>query len=330
MFDGKFDTERLLNEYFATKPENLAKRTKSQVSRKELYEYERKLDKPLVEMNSEEIANMIFSFKNNSRSGNKYKMSLRIFDQALSILRGFFDWYIDNYKVIKNPCNDKKIKGINALNFADESSMTFTKESMEEAIAEIRSDKIDEYADYDEAIIRMFYEGFSQSLEIVNLKETDVNREKHTVTSRGREWKLSDRLFELLEKLNKMEEIPAYHGYYLFLSYRGSYFKFPTRETFREEFEERTPEYYGAYISRVFNKDIRSKLKNNINARMIYLRGFYDYIVSRIGEEETNKMILAFRDADANMRMEKFAREYNIIDQNTTSIKRALVPFVAK
>lgn len=323
------DTATLLDEYFETRPETTAKKIRGQIDRPELYTYEKEIGKPLVDMESQEIAEMIKTFSNKSFSNKVYKISYRTYDTLLSILRDFFNWYIDNYEVIKNPCNDKKIKGRNVVSLFADDVKIFDKDAMEEAITQIRNDQIEEYADYQEAIIRLFYEGFPEAIDIVNLKEEDINHEKKTAIVRGREVQLSDRLYELLAKINHMEEYPAHRGSYLMLSYRGSYFKFPTRERYEKEFNERPPEYWAGHISRVFNRDIKNKLDININARTLYLRGFYDFMVESIGQEETDRLIMSIRNSDDSRKIMALAEEYGVVEQNVTTLKKVLMPFVS-
>lgn len=323
------DTASLLDEYFTTRPETTAKKIRGQIDRPELYAYEKEIGKPLVDMESQEIAEMIKTFSNKSFSNKVYKMSYRTYDTLLSILRDFFNWYIDNYEVIKNPCNDKKIKGRNVVALFADDVKIFDKDAMEEAIERIRNDQIEEYADYQEAIIRMFYEGFPEAIDIVNLKEDDINHEKKTAIVKGREIQLSDRLYELLAKINHMDEYPAHRGSYLLLSYRGSYFKFPTRAKFEKEFNDRPPEYWAGHISRLFNRDIKNKLDININARTLYLRGFYDYMVNKVGQEETDRLIMSIRNSDDSRKIMSLAEEYGVVEQNVTTLKKVLMPFVS-
>ncbi len=329
MARGTFDTDRLLDEYFKTRPETTARKIRGQIDRPELYAYEQKIGKPLVDMESQEITEMIKTFSNKTYSNKVYKISYRTYDTLLSILRDFFNWYIDNYEVIKNPCNDKRIKGRNVMSLFVDGDQIFDKNAMEEAIERIRNSQIDEYADYQEAIIRMFYEGFPEAIDIVNLKEGDVNHKKKTTIVRGREIRLSDRLYELMVKINHMEEYPAHRGSYLMMSYRGSYFKFPTRAKFEKEFNERPPEYWAGHISRIFNRDIKNKLDININARTLYLRGFYDFVVREVGQEETDRLIMSVRNSEDTKKIMALAEQYGVVEQNVTTLKKVLMPFVS-
>lgn len=328
MSTEKKDTKILLDEYFKTRPESTSVKIKGQIDRPELYEYEQKIGKPLVEMDSMEVAEMLKSFSNKSFSTNTYRISYRTYDTLLSILRDFFYWYIDNYEIIKNPCNDKRIKGMNAVSLFGYSDEKFDKNSMENLIKKIRESQITEYADYQEAIVRMFYEGFAESIDIVNLKTEEVDEYARTAIVLGRKIQLSDELFLLLVKIHRMEEYPAHRGSYMLMSYRGSYFKFPTREKYKNEFNERPPEYWANHISRVFNREIKVKLNTNINARTLYLRGFYDYVISIYGKEETDRLILSMRDTEATKKLMDIAGEYRVKEKNVTTLKKLLMPFI--
>ena len=326
---GKYSTKELLDGYFKTRPDTTTAKIRGQIDRDELYEYEKKINKQLVEMDAIEIAQLLKTFNNQTCTSKTYKMSYRTYDALLSILRDFFNWYIDNYEIIKNPCNDKRIKGRNAMEmFVEENESIFTKESLEKLIEDIRNNQVEEYADYAEAIIRMTYEGFAKPLEIVELKETDINHEKKTVMIKGREIQLSDRLYELLVKIHAMTELPAYRGSYSLISYHDSYFKFPTREKFIGEVQDRSPEYWGGYISRILNREIKNKLDVNINARTIYLLGFYDYLLERVGEKETNRLIKSLRSSEDTKKLMGYAGEYGVVEQNVTTLKKILLPFV--
>lgn len=323
------DTAFLLNEYFETRPKTTVKKIRGQIDRPELYSYEKAIGKSLVEMDSQEIAEMIKTFTNKTHVNKVYRMSYRTYDSLLSMIRDFFNWYIDNYEIIKNPCNDKKIKGRNVLSLFSDDVEIFDKNAMEKVIERIRNDQIEEYADYQETIIRLFYEGFPEAIDIVNLKEEDINHKKKTAKVRGREIQLSDRLYELLVKIHSMDEYPARRGNYLLLSYRGSYFKFPTRMKYENEFNERPPEYWAGHIGRVFNRDIKNRLDININARTLYLRGFYDFMVNSVGQEETDRLIMSIRNSDDSRKIMKLAEEYGVVEQNVTTLKKVLMPFVS-
>lgn len=328
MAKGKFNTEELLDRYYSTKPESTVKKTKMQIDRPELYAFEEKINKPLVQMDCFEILEMLKTFVNANYAETQYKMSYRTYDFLISTLRGFFDWYIDNVEVIKNPCSDKRIKGSAKVKYLkDDNAKTFNKDSMEELIADIRNDLITEYADYLECIIRLLYEGCVDTFDIVNIKNSDVNHKNKTITVRGRKISLSDRCYKLLVKIHKMTDYPAFRGSYVMVSCHDSYFKFPTREKYVND--DRDKEFYAGYLSRVFIKEVKTKRHLNIKARTLYLLGFYDFIVAKVGQDRAKEIIMTTNNSEYTKEILDFAHEYNLIEKNSTSIKNLLIPFVS-
>lgn len=327
MEKGIFNTAELLDQYYATKPQSTVEKTRAQIDRPELYRYEQKINKPLVEMDCLEIIDMLKSFNNANYSEKQYKMSYRTYDFLISTLRGFFDWYIDNVQVIKNPCNDKRIKGSAKIKYLkDEEQKTFNKEDMEQIIQDIRNDLIEQYADYLETIIRLHYEGCADSTEIVKIKNSDVNHKRKSVMIRGQEKILSDRCYKLFKKVHNMTDYPAFRGSYIMVDCDDSYMKFPTRASYKGT--DRNIDFYSNYLSRTLIKEIKTKRKLNINARTLYLLGFYDYLVNRVGEEKTKEIITTSKDSELTRELLEYAQDYNLTERNSTSIRNLLMQFV--
>lgn len=322
---SKFGTDELFNQYFATMSESRALKTRGQIDREEVYEYEEKLNKPLYEFDAMEIIDMMKTFNNKTYIKN-FGMSLRSYDYIASNLRNFFNWYIDNVKVIKNPMTDKRIRGFAMSKLIkDDKDEIFTKETLDKLIENIHDSNLEQYAIYMECVLRMFYEGFPTSKDIVLLKKEDIDFENHTAQVQGRTIKLSDELFNAMVYVNESETFPANHGDYVMVSYDNSFFKFPTREKYTNI--ERDSLYWARYLSRFISR-IKNEQNVNISGRMIYLLGFHDYIVSKIGKERTDELINATRNPAATKELMQYADEYGIRGENVTSIKKSLMQFV--
>lgn len=320
-------TKELLDLYFETIPETTAIKVKGQIDRPELYEYERTSGRKLEEFDAMDLIEFLKTINNSSFKDRQYKISYRSYDMILSLLRGFYDWYIDNVKIIKNPCNDKRIKGTAGMKLLSDDREVFSTETMENIIDQVRNNAPDEKnADYYESIIRLFYEGFPEAIDIVKLQTKDVDDEKKTATVRGKTLQLSDRLSALLKTVHDMDEFPAYRGHYVMVAFEDSYFRFPTREKNKDEI--RTAEFYANYISRVFNQEIKQKLHLNINARTLYLCGFYDYMVKTIGKEHTKEILESLRNTEMTKELMTLAESYGVVEKNPTILKKLLLPFV--
>lgn len=314
------NTRELLDEYFTNeRPDLTAAKIRGQIDREELYTYEKKIGKQLVDMDSMEIFELIKSII--VKDGKTYTIPYRTYDIILVIIRDFFNWYIRNYKVIINPCYDKRIRGKNAVKLFECQSEVFTKETLETIIETIREKQpVEEYADYHECVLRMFYEGFADPQDIVNMKELVGNM----VTVNGKQRILSDRLVYLLNKIHNMETYPAYRGKYVMISYHGSYMKFPTRVQYKDN--ERDVYHWAAHINRLINREIRAKYKLNINARLLYLRGFYDWCCESIGKASLDDIING-KAKDKYYILANLANEYGINEKNISAIRKMLSDF---
>lgn len=303
-------TKEYLNRYLDTKPEKTRIKIRKMIDRDEVYRFEEKLGKTIFEMDIDEVIAMLQTF--NRRSRGKTKISYRTMDAIISLFRGLFDWYIENVEVVKNPFNSKRLRGRSAEIFYTEvKTEKISKEKIEKAITALRNRENEEYADYCEAIIRMFFEGFATTYDIVSMKDEDIDHERKTVTIRGKEHQLSDRLYGLLVKVHNMEYLPAYRGEYVMVSFDGSYFKFPTRASFVDV--ERDSAYWQMYISRLFKNKINACFDFDVNYRNVYLCGLYEKIAEKYGREKTNEMITSVGDGDVNMILEKEADDYGAL-----------------
>ena len=322
-----FKTKEYLEAYMKTKSENIVVKTRYQLDRPELYDYEQEINKPLYYMDVDEIIELLIRLTNKRYKTDGVKVSFRTYDAIISNMRGFFEWYIENVELVRNPCNNKRLKGRNIMAEVFDADSVLTKQDMDDAIQKIRADRPDDMADYFEAIILMFYEGFPTASDIVNFKEEDLNHETHTALVNGVYIQLSDRLYELLVRIHERTEIPFRKGVYLFLSYRGSYLKFTTFKSRKDIFQDQEPMHYINHLSRMVNKEISAYFNIKINARMLYICGLYDWMVSEIGKEETDRLILSYRNSEDAKKIMTLAKRHGVVEKNVTSIKKALKPY---
>lgn len=331
--EDKFGTRELVGRYLQTLPDTTSYKIKTYLDREDVYIYEEKINKPLVEMNSEEVYDMFLSFRNTkfttSEKGKKpFRMSIRTYQMLVSIYRIFFDWYIDNVKVIKNPLNDKRLSGGNLIARLNEGREVFDKEKLENIIKQIHVEKEEFYAKYCECILRMFYEGFASAKEIVLLKEENISHRRKIVSLQGKIIKLSDRLYQLLVELHNWESVEMQRGKYVLVSWNDSYFKFLTREKKVTDFAKK--DIYGitTIVMRYVSKNIRDEMGIDIDTDTIYYRGFYDFLVDKYDENYAIKLVKAVRSPEHTKVLLNCALEYGVGDTNVTILKRKLQPFI--
>ena len=144
----------------------------------------------------------------------------------------------------------------------------------------------------------------------------------------GRTLKLSDRCFELLTFVHNLISLEGWKYDYLVQSWRGHYFKYIIRPKEADEFDNRPLSEVGSLINRRILTDVKKKFGLEINYRLLYLLGFYDKIVEHYGEERTYELITSVRNSKNTEDLMNIAREYGVVVDNVTVLKRILRPFI--
>lgn len=329
----KFNTKNLFDRYFSEldKDENYKRKIRPQIDRPEVYEYEDKIGKSIFDMDVDELFEMIMSFKAKQNvKQTEYSISLASFEQVCSLYRAVFNWYIDNVRIIKNPFYDKQMRGSQAFKKISEtkSREPFTKDNMEEIISQLHYDLESERADYIECIMRLYYDGFAHAREIVELKEEMIDFTERKIRVAGKVINLSDRTFELLIRVHDSTEMPGRRGNYLMMSWHGNFFKYPIRPKSEYDFKDRPQDIIEDFVNRLFIDNVRKRYQININARSVYLLGFYEFLKSRFGEDRSKEIVMSVRDSNAASDLLNTARMYGIVCDNVTQLKKMLRPFV--
>lgn len=326
---GKISTKELFDRYFDTISSEQAVKLRAQIDKPELYQYEMKIGKELIDMDVDDIFGLIFEMKN-KRNGKevKYMIFHSSFDQFSSLLRNIFNYYIDNVEPIRNPWYDKRLKGTEATKRLAQGRKPFRWEDVEKIISKIHAEHDEERADYIELILLMFYCGFSKAEEIVNLKESMINHRKKQVTLPGRVIQLSNRCYSLLVKFNKMTTFPAWRGEFILSSWNDSYFKFVIRPSQADEINNRPMNIMCNFLNRYITVNINNKYETMINYKILYLLGFYDFIVKKHGEANVERMITSYRNSEDVSELMTMASEYGLSVNNISHLKRELRPFI--
>lgn len=328
---AKVSTKELLDRYFESlgKDESYLKKIRSQVDRPEVYEYEQKIGKQFIDMDVDELFDMITSFRGNRVLKNAgYSITYASWTQISSRFRDVFNYYIDNYEVIKNPFNDKRMRGASAYDRLSQEKEAFTTETMENIIADLKKDFALDRAMYFECIIRMSYDGFANAQEIAFLKENMIDFQLKTVNLPGRFIHLSSRTFYLMNTIHNANAIENARGDFLLEDYQGGYFKFTVRKSAYGELQKKTLTDVANIINRMIIVNVKNRYGVDCNLRTFYLLGFYDKLVDHFGLEKANELIISVRNsADAND-LVNFARLHGIVFGNVTLLKKALRPFV--
>lgn len=320
-------TKQLFDEFFAAKDkdESYLKKVRPKADRPEVYTYEERIGKQLVDMNVDELFDMLRTF-----NADGFSVSYNSYDTLAVLYRQLFEYYIDNYELIRNPWNNKRMRGSEALQELAKGKEPITWQNVEDAITEIYRTHEADRAKYVECILRLFYNGFQRAEEIVQLKENMIDFRAGTVRLIGRVVQLDQQCYNLLVEIHNMSKMKGWRGDYLMTSWHDSYFRFPIRPKEEASFNDRPLENICNYINRVISERIRQGLNFDIGYRELFFLGFYDHLVKTYGMEETNRIVLSLRVRKDVAELERAARMYGITKLTSSQIKKSLRPFVSE
>lgn len=325
---GKISTKQLISRYFKSIEGTPAEKQRAIIDKTELYDYEEKIGKELIDMDVDDLFGLINEL-NNKKNGKDipFMTAHYSFDHLTVLLRAIFNFYIDTVEPIKNPLYDKRMKGKEATKRLAQGKETLRFDYVQNIINKVHNDTTEDRADYVELIMLLYYSGFENAEEIATFKGSAINHRNRTVAMTGRTVQLTDRCYELLQKFEGIDELVEWRTYYL-TTYRGGYFKFIVQEKQLDGFDDRDIRSICNMINRQISVYVNQPYNTKINFSILYWLGFYDSIVKKYGEEETNRMLLSFRNSDDVTKLMNCARDYGVKVDNISHLKRFLRPFV--
>ena len=327
-------TKQLMEEYFAEQERQGkdVRRNQSQLDRPEVYAYEQKIGKQLVEFDADEILEMISTFQNKK---NKFayaeegpKMSANSYKRYISGYKQIFLFYVKHHELVRSPYDDPKLKGINIHIHRAESRDRLTWEKVEGILNRLSTKYEYERACYFELIIRLFYDGFANAHEIINMKEADINTRRREVTVPGRIVRLSERTYQLLQENHKATQMDVHRTKMDMMSWHGSYMKFFVHNGRVPDFSAIDAISVARKITVPISSTIPKDFGISLSFRRLYLLGFYDYLVRNTSEERAKEMILAKSSPAAQEEFMALVDAYPVITDNVFVLKQSLVEFI--
>lgn len=321
-------TKELFENFFSTVDDETVRKTRRQTDRPEVYAFEKKIGKELLDMNYEEIEQMVLTFRPiKAYEGAERTISNATRRKVFSDLRRMFDYYSQNYEPIWNPLRDKEARGFTAEMRYMEKRARFDWPRVENVIAKFSEVYGEKRAKYTECIILLFYNGFETPKEIAELKRENIDFRNKVAKLPGRTVKLSDRCFELLNYVHNLELMDEDRIKYYMESWNDSYFKFAIT-AHGKTMIERDLKDITTMITSILTRNVAKYFDPEINFRNLFNLGFYDFFVKKYGEERTREMLLTNRDTKYADEIMATASEYGVFIRNVTYIKRKLMPYI--
>ncbi len=319
-------TRNLIEQFLQTYSDRTQISYRSAMKIDVLEKMEKSVGKSLLEFSTDDIFDF-FKVCYDEEIAKSYAMAARHADITSSIYKKFFEWYIDNIKLMRNPVDSslrKRIKEYMESNIP----CVLRKEEIDSALEEIPKRVDPDYVKYIELIVRLFYEGIQVSKDLLLTKWKDFDYEQKTLLYNGALLKLSDRLCDLLKYNDSETEIIIYRHLLKAERYNGSLIKVFIRER-DGDIDERKIESLTTVIDMLYKKNFCSAINFNHSYKQVYYCGLYNHIVSVMGKEEADRTIKSRDRTGDDTAFKKALISYGVnLESGVTAFKNALIQYI--
>lgn len=311
---------------------------KSNIVKPLLFAYEKEIGKTLPDMDSGEMVELIFRYVRGEYKNQPY-ISPSYLDTIVSTLRGIMDWYCSNIDLNYNSVfSDKQtFKSGNLLLVVIDKAGRITWNHIENIISNLHNDPAINYhiegvkytrADYIELVMRLFYCGFRNAQEIIEVTDSDIEYKKCNLLDR--QIILDDRTWELITGFHNqyMLAIPNYNSVirHKLYSWHNSYFKFIVQSGKSESFNSKQFQEISMLISRAIKNMVGERYSTGICANSLRWLGIHDRLAKKIGETELSNIILN-KSRLGDSQLNKALKDENL-HQNLRTVRRHLLQFI--
>lgn len=336
----KESTRDIIEQYVRLKfpQEDTYKRWVNALCRPEIFEREEQLGKSFFQMNADELEDLFLSFRSTQykNTGKDIPISPTYMQSLLSYYTDLFEFYIASGHLMQNVMRDQRFSKLPGRSTSD--APTITKTGIKQICARFESYFEPAEAAFLELLLWMFYTGFYENDEVINLKESDVDLHKKKAYVHGRTIQLCDECCEAMARNRKLTQYTSYRTKYVMVPYHGSYVYFPSPDRRKRREENAVPDGYGNLqeksqldLNKIINNRmhaIRNLTHVVVTARILYFRGFYDYIVSQCGEEHLAEILNSNRNIQHVRELDQYIEEYRCPVNERHTVKIELRRFV--
>lgn len=319
-------TRELVEQFLQTYSERTQVSYRSAMRIDVLEKMEKSLGKNILEFNNDDIFEF-FKVCYDEEIAKSYSMAARHADVTSSIYKKFFEWYIDNIELIRNPVDSslrKRIKDYMESNIP----CVLTKEEVDSALAEIPKRVDPDYTKYIELIVRLFYEGIQVSKDLLLVKWEDFDYAQKTLSYNGAKLKLSERLCELLKYNDNETDIIIYRHLLKAERFRNSLIKVFIRDR-DGDIDNRKIESLATVIDTMYKRNFCEAVGFDHSYKQVYYCGLYNHIVNVMGKEEADRTIRSRDRTGDNTAFKKALASYGVnLESGVTAFKNALVQYI--
>ena len=321
------DTKAFIDEYFSTLDEDTARKNKSTIDRPELYSFEKKIGKKLLEMNEDELLEMISTFQTYNQKVDGYrKIAFSSYPSLARWFKKLWEYYSDNYKFIRNPWYSAKLKGGYAREYLSQYIDVFSHDDYDNLINVINTQNSSDMSDYLECLVRLLYDGVENAKEIVNITEKEINFKTKSIYLPGHVIKLSDRTCTLLRRIHYIEEMQMGNAVLQMVSWHDSYIKFRCRKSNVDKIQEWSLSQMTVKVSQLLTTFLSQQFGKQIVIKQINMLGLSERLIAEFGFDKAKEYVMSKKNVENNYQLMKFMQE-NGYRSDVSRFKYDMIPY---
>lgn len=322
---AKVSTKEIFDRYFDRKSEEITRKTRGQIERPELYEYEKKIGKSFLDMNADDLVGLFIYYKDAKNDATIY----RSYDIVIGAYKWVFQDYINNFdNTMINPANDPKLKAPKMNTLLQIDGPLFDDEKLKRLLIDIYASTSPHRAHLIELCIWLLYYGVSDLSVMPKIKEKDIDFDNKVIDLGSYTVKVSDRVIQLMQMNHSEDYFDTLKS--VLTPWRGSYIRFFCREASVNTFDSRTPKQIGQALIRAIYQS-SEHAGSAITSTEIYQYGIYKYLIGKVGKPYTNYLIVSEDVVRPGKEVSKLMKERNALYVGyITHLRRALILFLTK
>ena len=320
-------TRGLLDSFYANKMDAIAETVKTMIDKPFLFEYEESIHTKLMDMNEDqllELINIILHHKQ-GKSDSMY-LSMRSYDNVRNALYRLFDFYIETHPM-RNPFSTLKLKRENVRKYLAANKKVFSMDDVKDLIASMVFDYGPEQAGYLEMLLLLFYSGFKNYQEIVDITETSILWKSKSIRLQGRTIHLTDRCFDLFQKYYYSDYVQGKYKLLYITKWKQCVFPFMVQASLRDKMVEYEEKDVKTLLVQQYSYYILKPYKTKISYHTMFYLGLYDRLVQKYGLEMANA-IIENKDRKYTVYRDQFREENQLTSQTAVQTMDALLPFM--
>lgn len=320
-------TRELLDRFYQSNDAAITHTLKTMVDKPLLFQYEETIQTDLVDMTDDQLLELIDKLLHAKQSKSpKQFLNMKSYDTVRNALYHLFEFAISIHPR-NNPFLGPKFKRNQVRQYFASTKEPFTMAHVSELKKEFVYDYGEEQAGYLELILLLFYSGFKNYNEIINVEKNDIHWNTKSVSVDGRTIVLTDQCAKLLQRYINSAYVHGKYKLFYIVQWKNKIFPYMVLAANRDKFVDYDLSDLKYVLAQQYSYYILKPYKMKVSYQMMYYLGLYDRIVQSYGLQRANDIIYGHGSNVETDRI-RIQTDNDLLNQSFTRIQDSLLPFV--